>query len=398
MLPTTCGGAAEPAGTASQSSGNRVTLVGEGVQEGSDGSRYEGEFVDGLKHGKGRYTCRNGEYFEGAFFKDYKHGRGLWCWPTGHRFKGGFYLNRREGYGQETLPNGATFQGLYYRDQRFGPGVVTYPDGRQDVGLWLGHRLLKLCTSVKESFSLSEIPGYSTFLQPSASANSAEPQSFLSGSDTNDRTNLKQHIDLLGDKSFILPPGIEHYSTNGDHLPLPPGRRRVLDQLFYGEQWEPDPYQGYDRDPLSLLPLQARMQAHIHKHRLMAKDAGWDVAAVLSMNREGFGPKGPVEVQSELFIQHSFRGQRWDVSRIFQTQIVHPDVADSQGHTALIAATVNCHNDVIHLLLDMGVDINTLNSEGMSALAVCQVLHCPFHPLHTILTKPTVGKGFIIDS
>nr|XP_015826559.2 ankyrin repeat and MYND domain-containing protein 1 isoform X2 [Nothobranchius furzeri] len=393
MLPSTCGGAAEPAGTTAQSSGNRVTLAGDGgreglgVQEWSDGSRYEGGFVDGLKHGKGRYTGRNGEYYEGSFFKDYKHGDGLWCWPTGYRFTGRFYLNRKEGYGQEVFPNGDTFQGLYYRDQRFGPGVATYSDGRQDVGLWLGHRLLKLCTSAEESFSLSDITGYSTFLQPSVCAASAESQSFLSGLHTKDGTNLK-YIDLLGDESFILPPGMEHYSTNGDHLPLPPGRRRVLDQLFYGEHWEPDPYQGYERDPLSTLPLQARMQAHIHKHRLMAKHVGWDVAAVLSMNREGFGPKGPVEVQSELFIQHSSRGQYWDVSRIFQTRIVHPDVANSQGHTALIAATVNCHDDVIHLLLDMGVDINKLNSEGMSALAVCQVLLYP--SLHTILTKPPV--------
>lgn len=75
--------------------------------------------------------------------------------------------------------------------------------------------------------------------------------------------------DLLSDEIFILPPGMESYSTDGDHLPLPPGRRRELDQHFYGELWEPDahPHQGYDRDPLSTLPLQARMQAHIHKHR-----------------------------------------------------------------------------------------------------------------------------------
>lgn len=74
---------------------------------------------------------------------------------------------------------------------------------------------------------------------------------------------------LLSDENFILPPGLESYSTDGDHLPLPPGRRRELDQHFYGELWEPDahPYQGYERDPLSTLPLQARMLAHIHKHR-----------------------------------------------------------------------------------------------------------------------------------
>lgn len=83
--------------------------------------------------------------------------------------------------------------------------------------------------------------------------------------------SLQVHIDrdLLSDENFIHPPGMESYSTDGDHLPLPPGRRRELDQRFYGELWEPDvcPHQGYERDPLSTLPLQARMEAHIHKHR-----------------------------------------------------------------------------------------------------------------------------------
>lgn len=75
--------------------------------------------------------------------------------------------------------------------------------------------------------------------------------------------------DLPLDENCILPPGIESYSIDGDHLPLPPGLRRELDEHFYGELWEPDTYlhQGYERDPISTLPLQARIQAHMHKHR-----------------------------------------------------------------------------------------------------------------------------------
>lgn len=75
--------------------------------------------------------------------------------------------------------------------------------------------------------------------------------------------------ELLSDETFIYPVGIEMYSTNGDHLPLPPGRRKDLDQHFYGEQLESDDYlhQGYERDPLYKLPLMARMQANIYKHR-----------------------------------------------------------------------------------------------------------------------------------
>ncbi|MEQ2269416.1 hypothetical protein XENORESO_004257 [Xenotaenia resolanae] len=233
--------------------------------------------------------------------------------------------------------------------------------------------------------------------------------------------------DLLSDEDFILPPGIESYSTNGDHLPLPSARRRELDRLFYGELWEPNApsHQGYEREPLSTLPLQVRMQAHIHRHRLQAENIGWDVAAVLSLNRDSFGPKGHLEVSSERIIQCSFRGELQAVSQILQTGLVYPDVADSQGQTALIAATVtspnlnfppstsrmqsypfcsspnhfalyfciftfqvNCHDEVIHLLLDVGADIDKLNSEGMSALAVCHVLYYPFQSLHTTLIEP----------
>ncbi|KAM4549411.1 ankyrin repeat and MYND domain-containing protein 1 isoform 2-T2 [Odontesthes bonariensis] len=407
MPTTTCEGVAVTAGreggpepvAGRRCSGNVVAQVGEerrqrlGVQEWPDGSKYDGEFVNGLKHGKGRYSWKNGEYYEGSFYKDYKHGDGLYCWATGHKFIGKFYLNRKEGYGQQIFPDGATFQGLYHSDQRFGPGVVTYPDGRQDVGLWLRERLLRLCTPVEEGFSLNNFPEYAAYMEPSASTDFlAQPQSPSSGLHTKNRTDFKVNIDgdLLSDESFIIPNGIERYSTDGDHLPLPPGRRRELDQHFYGELWEPEahPHQGYERDPLSTLHLQARMQAHIHKNRLQAENVGWDVAAVLSLNREGFGPKGPLEVSSELMIQHSSRGELQAVSQILQTGSVHPDVADSRGHTALIAATVNCHNDVIHMLLDRGADIDKLSGEGMSALAVCHVLYYPFQSLHLALTEP----------
>lgn len=78
--------------------------------------------------------------------------------------------------------------------------------------------------------------------------------------------------------------------------------------------------------------------------RLQAENVGWDVAAVLSLNRERFGPKGPLEVSSELLIQHASQGELQAVSQILRSGLVHPDVADSQGHTALIAATVTHHH------------------------------------------------------
>lgn len=61
-------------------------------------------------------------------------------------------------------------QGLYHSDQRFGPGVISCPDGCEDVGLWVGERLLKLCASVEESFSLKNLPEYAAYMDPATTS------------------------------------------------------------------------------------------------------------------------------------------------------------------------------------------------------------------------------------
>lgn len=161
-----------------------------------------------------------------------------------------------------------------------------------------------------------------------------------------------------------LPPGIERHSAD-DRLLLLTGRRRELDQV--SELWEADDSPG-ERDPASSLTLRARMETHIHKHRshtqrkllkthwaalagvemgswnlffrLAAENLSWDVGAVLALNRDPFGPKGPLEVLSEQLILHASRGERQAVSKVIQTGLVHPDVADSRENTALVFATV----------------------------------------------------------
>nr|XP_057929570.1 ankyrin repeat and MYND domain-containing protein 1-like isoform X1 [Doryrhamphus excisus] len=359
----------DSAGPASPSTGvNEQRRQGFDVQESLDGSKYEGEFLNGLKHGKGRYTSKSGEFYEGSFYKDYRHGDGVYCWPSGHKFIGKFYLNWREGYGQQLFPDGATFKGLYHADQRFGPGVLSKPSGHQDVGLWHGKHLLQLCNSVQDSFSLKNFE-YADYLDETTAA--------------------PCHIQVDTDESWLLhtlSSDIESYCINGDHLPLPPERRKEFDQHFYGKLWEPDfyTYQGYKRDPQANMPLKTRMLAHIQKHRQHADNLDWDVSAVLSLERDSFGPKGPLEVRSELLINQASRGERQAVLKSLIDGVIHPDVADSKGHTALIAATVNCHNEVIQLLLDMGADIDRANSEGMTALSVCHVLYYPFQSLCTL--------------
>ncbi|XP_030646954.1 ankyrin repeat and MYND domain-containing protein 1 [Chanos chanos] len=315
---------------------------------------------------------------------------------NGSQFTGKFYLNRKEGYGAQVSPDGTTFQGLYRADQRFGPGVLTYPDGRQDVGLWHRGRLLRLCTVLEDCFTLRDFPEHMAKLSKKDPFNARQLQSQMTqpgGSSSMDPRHFTQQ-ELLRDECFVLPSGTEFYSTDSDHLPIPQQLRRELDLRFFGEHYTHLEALSEDWDDL---PLQQRMQAHIHRHRFEAEQQRWNVTAVLAMNREGLGPKGPLELKSERLIKEASLGNLKNVNHILQDKRIHPDVSDAHGHTALIAATVNCHNDIINMLLDSGVDVNKLNSEGMSPLAVCSVLYYPVQSLQETIAERApvkVSKAF----
>ncbi|XP_056615911.1 ankyrin repeat and MYND domain-containing protein 1-like [Triplophysa dalaica] len=351
---------------------------GYGIQEWSEGSKYEGEFKNNLKHGTGVYTWPNGEFFKGSFFRDCRHGNGMYSWPDGSKFTGKFYLNHKEGYGVHVFPDGWTFQGLYHADERFGPGIMTYPDGRQDVGLWHRQRLVRLCTSLEGGFTLRDFPEHMARLPKKQLP--IPPQLLTMDDDTG---SALDHAPSEEEERFIRPPDIEQYTTDSDHLPVPRGLRRDLDLHFFGRS-DISTWQNIDD-----MPLQQRMNRHIQRHRFEIDALDWDVAAVLNMNRGQFGPKGPLELNSERLIKEASVGEKNNVSKMLRNGDIHPDVTDARGHTALIAATANCHDDIIHFLLDRGVDVDKLNDEGMSALAVCNVLYYPHQSLHETLAEKT---------
>ncbi|KAL6469436.1 hypothetical protein MHYP_G00229600 [Metynnis hypsauchen] len=379
-------------GRSGMSPAGRSRRAGAGEQRWTDGSTYRGESVDGLKQGGGVFTWASGEAYEGSFYKDYRHGSGTYSWPDGSRFTGKFYLNRKEGYGVHVFPDGTTFEGLYHADERFGPGVVTYGDGRQDVGIWYRQWLLRLCTRVEGAFTLKDVPGYAARLPEQECLTETQAEGLthpclITRPGTENKqvhsidTSLLDNPSLLEDEWFILPPDIHSYSTDSDHLPITRHLRQELDLHFFGRSdvITPSFSEG--------LPLQQRIEAHVHTHSFEAEGLRWDVAAVLAMNREPFGPKGPLELSSERLIREATFGDLLAVHNVLRGGNVHPDVGDAGRFTALIAATVNCHDDVIHLLLDSGADVNKLNAEGMSALAVCAVLYYPFQSLQETVAE-----------
>lgn len=96
----------------------------------ANGSKYEGDFLDGLFNGKGVYTspwfCYEGEFEDGLF-----DGHGKIDFYDGRIFEGAFSNNCMNGEGILHLPDGATITGHWMNDRRVGLFTLTLPDGRQ---------------------------------------------------------------------------------------------------------------------------------------------------------------------------------------------------------------------------------------------------------------------------
>ena len=79
----------------------------------SDGSVYEGDFLEGKFHGQGTYTFANGDYYTGAWENSKRNGYGIYQWTDGTRYEGQFLDGKRHGQGTLTYANGAVESGLW---------------------------------------------------------------------------------------------------------------------------------------------------------------------------------------------------------------------------------------------------------------------------------------------
>jgi len=93
---------------------------GYGVHTHLDGATYSGDWKNDLQHGKGnllkyrkfikKKICwkgvekwPDGSRYEGQFFEGKKHGKGCFSWADGSSYEGDFMENNIEGYGKKFL-------------------------------------------------------------------------------------------------------------------------------------------------------------------------------------------------------------------------------------------------------------------------------------------------------
>ena len=102
---------------------------GTGTEVYADGAKFEGEFNQGTRHGKGTLQYANGDSYEGEWSWDMKHGGGTFRWAAGTVYEGEFREGVMHGNGTYYFADGCTYQGEYEDGKRHGRGIYRFLDG-----------------------------------------------------------------------------------------------------------------------------------------------------------------------------------------------------------------------------------------------------------------------------
>ena len=105
--------------------------------------KYVGEVKDGVPHGQGVETSKRNIYrFEGKFVNGLKHGQGSMTYLEGSKHVGEYKDGKANGQGTLIASDGRRYVGNWKDGLPNGEGTVTYPvendfpDGRAIIGEW----------------------------------------------------------------------------------------------------------------------------------------------------------------------------------------------------------------------------------------------------------------------
>lgn len=91
---------------------------GYGVGLWTDGSTYEGFWVNNMRNGTGTQEWKDGELYEGAYKNDRREGFGIYTWSNGEQYKGGWKNDLRQGKGIVFDKNGEPIQAGEFDNDR----------------------------------------------------------------------------------------------------------------------------------------------------------------------------------------------------------------------------------------------------------------------------------------
>ena len=102
---------------------------GYGITTYTNGDRYEGEWKNNKQYGSGTVTYFNGEKYEGEWKEGMFDGIGTFFLKNGERFEGRFKNNKYNGYGKYFYLNGNWLEGVFKNDHPSGNCFLHKTDG-----------------------------------------------------------------------------------------------------------------------------------------------------------------------------------------------------------------------------------------------------------------------------
>ncbi|PNY04144.1 phosphatidylinositol-4-phosphate 5-kinase [Trifolium pratense] len=107
----------------------------------SNGTIYEGDWVDGKMAGKGLIIFPSGNKYEGEFSGNWYHGKGTHTWKDGRIYIGDWEKNKMNGRGIMKWANGDVFDGCWSNGLRHGNGKFMWSNGRIYEGDWVDGKM-----------------------------------------------------------------------------------------------------------------------------------------------------------------------------------------------------------------------------------------------------------------
>lgn len=110
---------------------------GAGVLCLPDGGRYEGQFRLDKKTGKGTFVSASAiSTYTGEWEDNCQHGHGEERWSNGSTFVGQYRQGAKHGHGSFSWATQCSYEGEFDQDEMHGVGTYKWRDGRGYCGLW----------------------------------------------------------------------------------------------------------------------------------------------------------------------------------------------------------------------------------------------------------------------